>query len=111
MEYLREKECREEEHQAEQERLKAEKEKEIARLRAQQERAKDKQAERVSTRWPGVRGRLPFTFIIVCVGCPKSQTSSRGVRKRVEEKRKRRSSEEVSVSNWSIQVTCILAVV
>ena len=38
---------REEEHMAELERQKAEKEKEISRLRAQQERAKDKQAERV----------------------------------------------------------------
>ena len=39
---------REEEHQKELERIKAEKELEVACLRAQQERAKDKQAERVS---------------------------------------------------------------
>ena len=38
---------REEEQQAEQERIKAEKELEVARLRAQQERAQDKQAEKV----------------------------------------------------------------
>lgn len=39
---------REEEQQRELEAQKAEKEKEIAKLRAQQERAKDKQAEKVS---------------------------------------------------------------
>lgn len=38
---------REQEHQEELERQKVAKEKEVARLRAQQERAKDKQAERV----------------------------------------------------------------
>ena len=43
---------REEEHQKELERIKAEKELEVARLRAQQERAKDKQAERVSAVLP-----------------------------------------------------------
>ena len=43
---------REQEHQEELERQKAEKEKEIARLRAQQERAKDKQAEKVGSRLP-----------------------------------------------------------
>lgn len=38
---------REEAYQREQEKIRIEKEKEIARLRAQQERAKDKQAEKV----------------------------------------------------------------
>ncbi len=38
----------EEEQKSEAEKLKAEKEREIARLRAQQERAKDKQSEKVS---------------------------------------------------------------
>ncbi len=47
MEYLKEKERQEEERIAELEAAKAEKEKEIARLRAQQERAKDKQTEKV----------------------------------------------------------------
>ena len=40
---------REDEFQQEMERQRVEKEKEIARLRAQQERAKDKQAEKVCT--------------------------------------------------------------
>ncbi|KAL5500388.1 hypothetical protein EMCRGX_G011941 [Ephydatia muelleri] len=46
LDYIKEKQHRDEEQQKEMERQKAEKEKEIARLRAQQERAKDKQAER-----------------------------------------------------------------
>lgn len=47
LQYLKEKELREEEQAKEIERQKAEKEREVARLRAQQEKAKDKQAERV----------------------------------------------------------------
>lgn len=50
MEYLKDKQAREEAYEAEKERLRVEKEKEIARLRAQQERAKDKQAEKDALR-------------------------------------------------------------
>lgn len=44
------------------ERQKAEKEKEISRLRAQQERAKDKQAERVSSH----RLHIVLLYTVVC---------------------------------------------
>lgn len=50
MEYLKEKATREEAYQEELEKARIEREKEIARLRAQQERAKDKQAERDALR-------------------------------------------------------------
>ncbi|XP_028401364.1 cilia- and flagella-associated protein 45-like [Dendronephthya gigantea] len=50
LEYLKEKLAREEAYQEELERARIEREKEIARLRAQQERAKDKQAERDALR-------------------------------------------------------------
>ncbi|CAB4014147.1 Hypothetical predicted protein [Paramuricea clavata] len=50
LEYLKEKLAREEAYQEELERARVEREKEIARLRAQQERAKDKQAERDALR-------------------------------------------------------------
>jgi len=46
MEYLKDKAAREEAFEKEKEKLRIEREKEISRLRAQQERAKDKQAER-----------------------------------------------------------------
>jgi len=50
MEYLKDKQAREEAYEKEKEQARLEKEKEIARLRAQQERAKDKQAEKDALR-------------------------------------------------------------
>lgn len=60
--YLQE---REEAYQRELEAARVEKEKEIARLRAQQERAKDKQAEKVTERYIHKLSRLHSSFVLI----------------------------------------------